>query len=121
MGMSLVHVAACSGSYESLKRLLLLGMDPNKTSNQDVTPLMLAATRDCTDFAELLIEGGASVQMTDSSQRGAIHYAASCGKTRTVELLLDHGASVNDITDRRNTPLHSAATNGHTKTVAALI
>ena len=65
----------------------------------------------CTDLADLLIEGGADVDLPSESVLGSspLHLAATHGQFGLAELLIDSGASVNQLDQGGSTPLDSTA------------
>ncbi len=65
----------------------------------------------CTDLADLLIEGGADVDLPSESVLGSspLHLAATHGQFDLAELLIDSGASVNQLDQGGSTPLDSTA------------
>ena len=65
----------------------------------------------CTDLADLLIEGGADVDLPSESVLGSspLHLAATHGQLDLAELLIDSGASVNQLDQGGSTPLDSPA------------
>ena len=65
----------------------------------------------CTDLADLLIEGGADVDLPSESVLGSspLHLAATHGQLDLAELLIDSGASVNQLDQGGSTPLDSTA------------
>ena len=65
----------------------------------------------CTDLADLLIKGGADVDLPSESVLGSspLHLAATHGQLDLAELLIDSGASVNQLDQGGSTPLDSTA------------
>ncbi|MCH2672707.1 MAG: hypothetical protein MK011_10600, partial [Dehalococcoidia bacterium] len=65
----------------------------------------------CTDLADLLIDGGADVDLPSESVLGSspLHLAATMGQFDLAELLIDSGASVNQLDQGGSTPLDSTA------------
>ncbi len=73
------------------------------------TPLHLAAIGNAVDTAQLLVERGAKVNVTDKKGQTPLHLAAIGDAVDTAQLLVERGAKV-DVTDKEGrTPLHSAA------------
>ncbi len=56
------------------------------------TPLILAAKEGNNEFAALLVEHGADVNLADNLQRTALYYASERGYNEIAEMLLTAGA-----------------------------
>lgn len=65
------------------------------TFQTGATPLTLAAQRNATAIAELLLEKGADVKAADAYGLTALHYAAKRGNMKLLARLLDKGADIN--------------------------
>ncbi len=91
-------------------------------SKQDGMTLLHAVCRDGhQEFAELLIERGAEINLPDEEGRTAIHYAVVSGNSKLVESLLKLGSDPNRLTKRLDTPLHFAVRHSHLEEVKLLI
>ena len=76
MGQTALHVAAIWGSMEVGQLLLEAGAEIEARNQMGgITPLMCAAQRDQTEFAEMLVERGANPMTTDDSGRVAFMFA----------------------------------------------
>lgn len=79
-------------------------------SKEDGMTLLHAVCRDGhKEFAEMLINRGAEINLPDDEGRTAIHYAVMSGNAELVESLLKLGSDPNKLTKRKETPLHFAA------------
>ena len=102
-------------------RLLDKGADVN--SQEDDTPLYVAANLGRKDIAELLISRGAKIDGkgdAKSGNRTPLHAAALRGSRDVAALLLSQGADINAKDVAGATPLHFAAREGR-KDVAELL
>jgi ankyrin repeat protein len=71
-----VHAAASFGSVNAIKLFTYLNLDLNATTNDAVTPLMLAASAGHQHALRLLLNGGGNVSMIDRAGLQPLHYAA---------------------------------------------
>ena len=96
-------------------------------NNCNCMPLDLAAKYSTVGVIDLLIDGGADINLTDEYGFTPLHWAAYNGKTENVKYLIERGPSnrVEFINKQSNegkiTALHRAAYCGHEETVWALI
>ena len=67
----------------------------NLNPRSGFTPLMLAATKNATDVAKLLIKAGADVNAKDEDDRSALIYAADDNAIELAQLLIKSGADMN--------------------------
>jgi uncharacterized protein len=100
--------AAQSGDLTLMKLLLEQGADPALTTDDGVTPLMVAAgigwvegvtfewsPEETHEVVELLLDLGADVNAQDTlDHRTALMGAAHKGRTDVIRLLVDHGADL---------------------------
>jgi ankyrin repeat protein len=109
---------AARAADPALMRLLVdHGADPSITTNQNVTPLMVAAgagyvqgqsigaPADRLEAVKLALELGADVHATSESAETAMHGAATGGVNAVVELLYARGASLDAKDKDGTTPL----------------
>ena len=71
-----VHAAAAFGSINIIKLFTYLNLDLNATTQDAVTPLMLAASAGHQRALRLLLKGGANASMADAHGLQPLHYAA---------------------------------------------
>ena len=113
-------VAAMAGDTDVMRVLVSHGADPLLTTDDQTTPLMvaagLAAAEDETlvpesrrlDAARLCVELGIDVDAANNSSSTALHAAAYLGFDTVVQLLADQGANVNPVNRQGETPLSIA-------------
>lgn len=85
------------------------------------SPLHYAARDGHLAVAQLLVQGGADMNLEDESGWSQLHVAAFNGHVPVAELLITHRASLNTQTNRGSTPLHCAASSGRTSMADLLI
>lgn len=76
-----------------------------------ITPLHRAAGHNHIETARLLVDRGASVDMTDDNGRIPLHNAARYGHVEMIEFLIDKRSDINTQDCHGLTPLHIAASN----------
>jgi ankyrin repeat protein len=97
-GLTLLMVAALSGSVDCVEYLLEAGADPNARSTiSRETALMFATVRHRHDAMRRLIEAGADVNARDGGGATALHHALAGAARRTtlertISLLVESGA-----------------------------
>ncbi|GFY98412.1 ankyrin repeat family protein [Actinidia rufa] len=121
---SLLHVAASSGHAEVVK--MLSAADPsvsgiNSTDEEGWAPLHSASSSGKVEIVDILLSGGADVNLKNDGGRTALHYAASKGWLKIAEILISHGANINLKDKIGCTPLHRAASTGNSELCEFLI
>ncbi len=95
LGVSLAFAAA-AGAPAEVKTLLEKGAKPDSSRNSVGVPaLSLAAQRrdkNMAPVADLLLKGGASIEIEDKNGQTPLFYAAKSGNTEGVKFLLARGA-----------------------------
>lgn len=113
-GNALIHDAAYGGSIDIVRKLLLLGANPNDRTDDGEVPFELAFEKGDADLLRVLIAGGAD-------HRGAkhattlLHLAAALAKPDICALLVELGLDPNAQDELMATPLHSLATGYHAR------
>jgi|688.fasta_scaffold181835_3 ankyrin repeat protein len=104
---------------QQLKDLLRKGMDPNRKSPNQQTPLTLAARENSWKaFDVLLASPKIDVNLTNAHNETPLMYAALVGDLPRTQQILSKGAKVNQ---PGWSALHYAAIKGHSKIVSLLI
>lgn len=113
--------AVISNDEERLKQLLKTGTDANQKSEDDITPLLIAAGLGRINMMTLLIEHGAKVDLGTEQGDTPLMVAAQLGQIEAVDKLLTAGAKV-DATKKNNiNALYLAVQEGHSEVVARLL
>jgi len=89
-----IHDAIMNENIDEVQLQLDAGADVNEENSIGYTPLHYAAGVGRIDILELLIEHGANINATDSSNKGAtpLDYAHWKGQTEVIEVLKTHNA-----------------------------
>ena len=98
-----IHDAAKSGDLDQIQRLVVEGVDVNKKTIGDETPLIVAALAGNGEIVNYLLQRGADINAQSASGLTALHAAAYAGETEIVSLLVARGATVNDASNRFGT------------------
>ncbi len=106
---------------DSAEFLLANGMNPNHRNWRGVTLLHDLAFEGEVDKVRLLIDYGATLDVTDDEYRSTpLGFAARWGQSEVVTLLLERGADPNAAGAPWATPLAWARAKGHTRIAAEL-
>ena len=92
---TLLHLATINGNSavaRSVMNTRQVGID--KIDAMGKTALMYAAERNSPVITQLLLDGGAAVNLTDGWGRTALHFAVRRASLKTITMLLSSGASV---------------------------
>lgn len=104
---------------QQLRDLLRKGMDPNRKSPNQQTPLTLAARENSWKaFDVLLASPKIDVNLPNSHQETPLMYTALLGDLTRTEKILSKGAKINQ---PGWSALHYASIKGHTKIVSLLL
>ncbi|XP_067888757.1 transient receptor potential cation channel subfamily A member 1b [Heterodontus francisci] len=94
-----LHFACTQGAVEAVKLMLSKYKGENDIlhlqDDIEQTPLHKAATYDCSELVEYLIEQGSDLNMVDSECRTPLLWAALHGAWNTVTFLVTRGANIN--------------------------
>lgn len=101
--------------------LLDAGADADCEDANGLTPLLVAAKRNCVAAAEVLLTKVARGVTGRSALSKALHYAAKTGAGDVVSLLLAHGATVDWTSKEGCTSVHVAARGGHDAVLNTLL
>ncbi|XP_030453042.2 protein VAPYRIN-like [Syzygium oleosum] len=108
-GQTLLHLAIARGRADLVQ--LLLEFEPClEAPNRSLgySPLEAAAAAGETLIAELLLARRASIERSETSNRGPVHLATGGGHAEVLKLLLLKGADLNALTKDGKTALHVA-------------
>ncbi|PVZ65654.1 ankyrin repeat domain-containing protein [Pelagibaculum spongiae] len=83
------------GYLDLAEDLLAKGANPNFTTPDFTSPLLLALESEFYALAELMVRSGAEVNIRNNSGWTPLIWAAIKGRIKAVEFLLAHGADVN--------------------------
>jgi ankyrin repeat protein len=120
-GNRLLYVAAQSQDHcASIRFLMSQQSDVNASNTVGAVPLHMAAKKGCLICLQLLIRGGARLDIQDSQGWTAVHCAANRGQIDCLTALLDEGANIDDQDAHGMTALHHAAVQGHMSCVITL-
>ncbi|MBR5904541.1 MAG: ankyrin repeat domain-containing protein [Alphaproteobacteria bacterium] len=122
-GITPLHDAIFENNIDVVRVLIKHGANVNSNTSPDIvdqiykefeelpypnkadTPLHWAAGKDNCEFAKILIENGADVNLVDARGQTPLHQVYN---VETAQLLIDHGADVNAIDSNGWTPLFYA-------------
>ncbi|XP_053645950.2 transient receptor potential cation channel subfamily A member 1 homolog [Cherax quadricarinatus] len=117
-----LHTALICNNFDCAHLLLEEGASPAKRGLEGMTPLHLAADKDCTSICEILL-ANAEVQVSQENDNGetALHLAARRGSVDICRRLLQKGACLSATDKNGQTALHSASVKGNASVVKFLI
>ncbi|KAK2501250.1 hypothetical protein MC885_004509, partial [Smutsia gigantea] len=93
-GNNALHYAACGSRITTAARLLLYNVDMEARNKHNLTPLLLAISKNNDQVVEYLISKGANIHVIDKNKRTALMYAVINGSTNIVKLLLQQNINV---------------------------
>lgn len=115
-GKTVLHFAVENRDLNTVKMLVNLGANINKTNNQEMTPFHIAAYLGDMDIVSFFVENGADVKQHGST---AIFYATCTGSRSVVKYLLNNGAVITN--PHATKALLGAACGGYLDIVRMLI
>ncbi|WP_339045253.1 ankyrin repeat domain-containing protein [Candidatus Mesenet endosymbiont of Agriotes lineatus] len=100
-----IHLAAEMSNVEIIKLLYADKDTINKKNKYGLTPLHIAVQKECKEAVEVLICGGADIDIQDGSEKGdtALIMAVKKDHISIVELLLHRGADYNKTNNAKET------------------
>lgn len=105
-----LHAATFMGNLEAVRQHIAAGSDLNvREASVGSTPLITASVFGKTEVAQLLIEGGADVNIQNNEGSTALTSAAFLCHTEIVKMLLENGADKSLRTLAGSTALESVA------------
>ena len=119
-GVALVD-AVKQHDHEAVRALLRQRVDVNAPEGDGATALHWAVYQDDRVLVDLLIAGGARVEVANDLQITPLYLASANGSPAIVTTLLEQGANVNAASESGVTPLMAAARSGNAAVVRALL
>lgn len=118
-----LSIACADADLKTVCLLLNKGADPFKKCANDITPVMLAASRGESEIVEELAKrtGRYHLDSVDDEGLTALYHASRRGHKSVVQTLVAHGADATIPCERGNTPLLVAAEQGMWVIVVALV
>jgi ankyrin repeat protein len=123
-GKSLLHVAARCRALTTIKQLISLGADVNRSSGAEekcMTVLHFAAEGGHAEALKLLIKHGAMVDSRSTSLSTPFYRAARSGSLEALKTLYDAGADINAKTWDHWTPLFESISHGRRRIASQLL
>ena len=93
----------------------------NATGGRRNSPLAAALCKGHFHVAELLLQQGASVDVTDYNNQTLLQAASAEGRSDVVRWLVDHGADMHSQQNDHVALIHIAAANGHSEVIQMLL
>jgi len=119
---ALMHaVDAPNNSMDVIECLINNGADINVFSNQQLSPLLLAAKNNDYEAARYLVGNGANINAKDNGGYNSLMYAILNHNIPLIKFLIDNGISINERNCRDFTALMIASENGYINIVKYLV
>lgn len=119
---NLMTAAVLSQNIEIVKFLIKNGLKSmNQLDKSGDSPLITAIRKGDDSLAEVLIAGGADVNIMESSQSTPLSIAVALNNLKLIKILIDKGANVNAPDSDGQTPLMIAASQGCVDIVLLLL
>jgi serine/threonine-protein phosphatase 6 regulatory ankyrin repeat subunit B len=106
-GYSALMAASCREYLLGYNEAVLQSLKEKKMPLLDSLPVFTVNA--CITLVNLLLDGGAQVNMQGKGGTSALHVASNIGNIETVRVLLEHGAQVDMQDDGGMSALHLAA------------
>lgn len=95
-------------NLEKIRDIFGLNQDVNSVNTQGQTALHIAATKDLSDIAAVLLARGASVDLPDKQGNTALHLAVKNGSTAILPILAQYGASLFTVDNQGKSVIQTA-------------
>lgn len=113
--------AAKLKSFESLQKLLEIGVYIEKAEDNITTPLHWLARYNNVEFITKMFKLGANIEAKDKDGFTPLHYAAGNNIVDAITKLIELGANIDAKDKDGRTPLHYAAANNNVDAITKLI
>ncbi|XP_072918547.1 CARD- and ANK-domain containing inflammasome adapter protein [Hemitrygon akajei] len=113
-----LHLASQNNFFSVVKLML---KEEARNYKRKKSFLHMAALRDESKIAEILLKCGAAADIKDEKNRTPLIHAVSLGHLSTVKVLITKGAHLNERTPNMNSALHLAAETGSLSVAKLLI
>jgi len=95
-------------NLDKIREVFGLDQDVNSVNAQGQTALHIAATKDLSDIAAVLLARGAAVDLTDGQGNTALHLAVKNGSASILPVLAQYGASLFSVDKQGKSVLQTA-------------
>ena len=121
-GETCLSYAAKFGNTETVRYLVSLPeVDVNYKVGDYAVLHSTVCQKEATDVVQVLIDGGADVNILNNDGYSLLHYACQHGSLESVKMLVSAGAGVRVTNDEGKTCLHTVAEAGRTEIVRYLV
>lgn len=120
--MNDLHRATYQGNARVANALISSGsFDVNESTDDGLTPLMIAAFAGHSSIMKPLLDRGADLTSTGYGGLTALHMSAQNGHLAATKMLIKAGSQLEKQNNNEYTPLHVAAMDGFSRVMRALI
>lgn len=122
LGETALYLAAAVNRIRTAKHLLSIdGIDIQRPTEWNYSPLHIACRQGHTEMVQLLLDHGADIHAKEFRGKTPLFIAAENNLPDMLQQLLACGAKLDAANFKGETPLHAACTMGHTKIVEILL
>lgn len=121
-GYTALHVAVVRGNASMVERLVALGSDPNRRTDNGMFAVGIAIVHKAPPEVFAVLErAGADLFAANDDGFNALHAACEVGNAWAVRWLVERGHALEPRTQRGHTPLQIACALGHLEAVQAMV
>jgi ankyrin repeat protein len=121
-GWGLLHIASTLKNNKAvLKKILLLGLNIDATTNKGQTALLLSLNNHNPFFAKLLIDQGCDTSVKDEEGEDALMIAGKNNYAEIVKLLIPHHSNIDEKNEKGQTSLTVGVIKEHYENIKMLI
>ncbi len=114
-------IAVEKGAVEEIRKLVRLGAEINRGTENGVSPIYRAAQKGRSQTIKVVKELGAKVDiLINNNGDTPIHVAAERGELKVIQILQELGANIDTPNNNGDTPIHVAVREGHLEIVQLL-